>query len=244
MSTATLDQDIDTANSEGDASDYRAIHTGAIIGLLVSLVSLIYPITVGNLPDTRQAVILAVAPLAGLILSLFALKSIRANSDLYTGKPAAMLGILLAAGSLIIGSARGAYIYATEVPEGYARTSFLEMKPDEVEIAGREIVPPEVKELLGEQVFIKGYIRPDSTNNGLRKGISEFLLVRDSNDCCFGDMSKVQYYDQAAVTLAKGTTVDLSSKVFRVGGRLGIRPGNVAAGEPLLVYSLEADYIK
>lgn len=242
MSTATLQQPIETVAD--DATEYRAIHTGAIIGLLVALVSLVYPITVGNLPDARQAVILAVAPLAGLILSLFALRSIRANRDLYTGGTAALLGVLIAAASLLIGSARGAYIYATEVPDGYSRTSFLEMKPDEVEIAGQEIVPPEVKDLLGEKVFIKGYIRPDSTNNGLRKGISEFLLVRDSNECCFGDMSKVQFYDQAAVTLDKGLTVDLSRKVFRVGGRLGIRPGNVAAGEPVLVYSLEADYIK
>jgi hypothetical protein len=71
--------------------------------------------------------------------------------------------------------------------------------------------------------------------------VKEFLLVRDNNQCCFGDLSAVQYFDQMAVSLVGNRTVDYSTKVFRLGGTLHIRPENVAgSGRP--VYSLEADH--
>lgn len=247
MSTTTLDPtaaDADLHATAGDVNEYRAIHTGAILGLLIALVSLVFPLTVTSFADIRQAALLGVIPIIGLLVSCWSLAKIRAERDLYTGAPVAMLGALLAAGSLLTGAARGGYVYATEVPDGYQRTSFLEMKPDDVEVASRQMITPEVEPLLGQKVFIKGYIRPDSTNNGLRKGITEFLLVRDNNECCFGDVSKVMYYDQVMVNLAPGMSTDLEQRVFNLGGELGVRPGNIARGEPPLVYSLSADYLK
>ena len=248
MSTATANsetQGIDPQAGEyalGDTDDYRAIHTGAVIGVLVALVSIIFPMTVANFTDVRQAALLAVAPLTGLVICVWALKQIRANRELYTGAPAAMVGAVVAAMSLLAGSAYGSYVYATEVPDGYQRTSFLQMKPDDVELAGLQLVPPDIEELLGKKVFIKGYIRPDSTN--LRKGITEFLLVRDNNECCFGDKSNVMYFDQVMVDLGPGLTTELEERVFRVGGELSVRMGNPRQGEPTLVYSLDADYLK
>ncbi|MEM6331653.1 MAG: hypothetical protein AAF790_15590, partial [Planctomycetota bacterium] len=141
-------------------------------------------------------------------------------------------------------AAYGSYVYATEVPEGYTRTSFYELKPDEVELAAQEYIPPKIQELLGEKVFIKGYMRPDSTNDGLRKGVTEFSLVRDNAECCFGDKSKVLFFDQIAVKLTAGLAADLSMRVFSVGGVLTVRPGNPMQQEPPLVYMLEATHLK
>ena len=45
----------------------------------------------------------------------------------------------------------------------------------------------------------KGYIRPGSATS--RTNIDNFLLVRDNNQCCFGDLSKVKYYDQMVVQI-------------------------------------------
>jgi len=248
MSTATANSEprvTETSyldDSAGEADEYRAIHTGAIIGLLVALVSITFPMTVANFTDVRQALLLAVAPIAALVICLWAIKQIRANRELYTGAPAAMVGATIAAVSFVAGSAYGSYVYATEVPDGYQRTSFLDMKPDDVELAGLQLVPPEVEQLLGKKVFIKGYMRPDSTN--LRTGISEFLLVRDNNECCFGDKSAVMFFDQVMINLEPGLTAKLKERVFRVGGELGVRMGNPARGEPTLVYSIDADYLK
>jgi hypothetical protein len=97
-----------------------------------------------------------------------------------------------------------------------------------------------VAALDGKRVFIKGYIRPDSVK--VTRGIDRFLLVRDNNQCCFGDLSTVKYYDQMLVTMAGSRRVDYSDGVFRMGGILKVEPEN-AVGRPLApVFSLQADY--
>lgn len=241
MSTTALDPTASNAQA-ADSYDYRAIHTGSLLGLLVAIVSLVFPVAVFSFADLGNAAMLGVVAAAGLVISLMSLRTIRANPDLYTGAAPALAGVLVAGGSLLFGSVYGAYTHATEVPDGYTRTSFLDLKPDKFEEAGREVIPGDIRELLGEKVFLKGFIRPDSTNSGLTRGISEFLLVRDNNQCCFGDLSQVKFYDQVAVTLEPGLTTNFSRGVFRLGGELSFRPGNVARGEPPLVYLLDADY--
>jgi hypothetical protein len=67
-------------------------------------------------------------------------------------------------------------------------------------------------------------------------------LVRDNNQCCFGDLSAVQFYDQIAVVMGEGKTVDYSSGIFRMGGKLHIKPENVGGNSGRPVYILEADY--
>jgi hypothetical protein len=101
-------------------------------------------------------------------------------------------------------------------------------------------VPPAIAALDGKNVFIKGYIRPDSIS--VSKGIKEFLLVRDNNQCCFGDLSKVYYYDQIYVEMVGSRTVDYSQGVFRMGGILKIEPQNIGRGATATVFSLKADY--
>ncbi|MEM9185377.1 MAG: hypothetical protein AAGB00_02645 [Planctomycetota bacterium] len=245
MSTATSNSYSTTSDdSFDDELDYRALHTGALLGLLIAIVSLVFPFGVASFADISNAAVLGIVPAFALVLSAWAAVTIRSNRELYTGATTATIAVLIAGASLVGGAGYGAYVYATEVPDGYTRTSFLQMKPDEIEMAGRQAVPTEIQGLLGKKVFIKGFIRPDSTNSGLRQGISEFLLVRDNQQCCFGDLSKVDFYDQVAVDLAVGLTTDYSPGVFRCGGELGVRPGNVAGGEPPLVYTLDADYVK
>lgn len=243
MSTLTLEPDTSSEQYE-DAASYRALHAGSIIGVLVAVSSLVYPLTVASLTDMQYLMLLAALPLAALVLSLLALRSIRANSEVYTGARLAKIGVLIAAASLIGGTAYGGLVFATEVPDGYKRISFQAMKPsDDDELAGRP-VPVEIVEHIkdGDKVFIKGYMRPDSAK--FQKGNKEFLLVRDNNQCCFGDQSKVMYFDQIMVDLTGDNTADQNLGLYRIGGRLSVRPGNMGQGEPALVYSLEADYIK
>ncbi|MEN1678725.1 MAG: hypothetical protein AAGJ46_03980 [Planctomycetota bacterium] len=243
MSTTAIADEVSTFDDQ-EPLEYRSLHTGALLGLLIAVVSLVFPISVGGLVDPRNAALLGVIPTVGLIVSLLALLKIRSAPDLFTGGLPAKLGVLIAAGSLLYGGGSSIYTYATEVPDGYARTSFFDMKPDAVETAGRQPIPPDVQQLIGKKVFLKGFIRPDSTNNGLRRGVTEFLLVRDNNQCCFGDISKVEFYDQVAVELSGDLTTNYHSGVFRLGGELGVRPGDITRGEPMLVYEMDADYIK
>ncbi|TWU00160.1 hypothetical protein Pla108_11050 [Botrimarina colliarenosi] len=233
--------------SEIDASladeplEYRSVHTFAVLGLLLGVLSaaLLFMARV----SFESTVLMAPIPVAGLIVSLIALRGINAAPDLYAGKPLAQAGAALSALFLVLGVGYASVVYATEVPDGYERTSFIAMKPTESDVVNRDFIPKEVQEYIksGEPVFIKGYIRPDSIK--FKQNLNNFLLVRDNQQCCFGDLSKVQYFDQIQVKLGTGLSTDYHSGLFRVGGVLKVAPGDPRAGTPL-TYELVADYIK
>ena len=77
----------------------------------------------------------------------------------------------------------------------------------------------------------------------MRTGIDRFLLVRDNQQCCFGDLSKVAFHDQMAVEMVGSLRVDDSSQILRLGGTLEIRPENLRYGAGYPVYTLRADYV-
>src|SRR3954464_11438039 len=236
MSTAKLDM-ASTASDE-ESLQYRALHTGALIGLVLGILSVFVPITAPK--SFVGCRMVAPIPIVGIILSVRALGRIRRQPDQYTGQTLAMLGLLFSLVFLIAGVSYGAYVYVTEVPDGYSRISFTTMKPDELQERNGLVVPPEVQALEGKQIFIKGFIRPDSIT--VPRGIDRFLLVRDNNQCCFGDLSKIKYHDQILVARTGDRRVDYSQGVIRIGGVLHIEPQYAAAGAPRPVFSLKADY--
>jgi hypothetical protein len=205
--------------------EYRSVHTFAVLGLILGLLSasVLFMARV----SFDSTLLLAPIPVAGLIVSIVALRAISALSALF----------------LVTGVGYAGYVYATEVPDGYVRTSFIEMKPTEADTVNGDYIPPEVAEFIksGEPVFIKGYIRPDSIK--FKQNLNNFLLVRDNQQCCFGDLSKVMYFDQIQVKLGTGLATDYHSGVFRLGGKLKVAPGDPRVGTPL-TYELVADYIK
>lgn len=238
MSIATLE--MNPMVDEEDELQYKALHTGALIAFVLGLVSVCVVLTAANSPE--WAPIVAPIPVIGMVFALRAIANIRNNPNQFTGLGLARTGLAMSLAFLVSGLAYGGYVYATEVPDGYARTSFSAMKPSELEERGGVIVPPEVAALEGQKVFIKGFIRPDSI--AVPRGITRFLLVRDNNQCCFGDLSKIKYYDQIDVTMTGGKLVDYSQGVIRMGGTLHIVPQNLAGGPGNVVFSLKADYAK
>ena len=237
MSTANYE--FDQSGSADEALQYRALHTGAIVGFVLAiLVGVFTIISFGSSPESCIAVsVLNVAPLT---FCLWSLGRIRREPELFTGRPLALLGAVLSGVMLVTGISLGSYEYITEVPEGYQRISFSAMKPDEIQERGGVKVPPEIAALDGKKVFIKGYIRPDSIS--VSKGIDRFLLVRDNNQCCFGDMSTVKYYDQIDVDMVGSQRLDYDQGVFKIGGVLHITPENLAAAPMKPVFMLKADY--
>jgi hypothetical protein len=239
MSTATVDGG--SFAGDDDNLQYRAIHIGAVLGVALAILSLVFALLAAS--SSAEACIgvsfLALAPLA---CCAWALSRIRREPERYSGRPMARMGLVTSLLLLVAGVGYGSYVYATEVPDGYARISFGTMKPDELEERNGNIVPTEVSSLEGKNVFIKGYIRPDSVT--VPRGIDEFLLVRDNNQCCFGDMSKIKYYEQIMVKMTGDHRVDFSRGVFAIGGKLHIEPRYALPGSPRTVFSLTADYAK
>jgi hypothetical protein len=239
MSTATLDTGSITVTEE--ALQYRALHTGAIIGLVLGILSVF---TVAAAASSLEGTLLiAPIPVLGMFMSLRSWAKIRREPDRYTGGPIAIAGFLLSLVFLSGGLGYSGYVYATEVPDGYTRISFNAMKPDALQARSGVAVPRGLAALDGQKVFIKGYIRPDSITQ--KFGIKEFLLVRDNNQCCFGDLSTVKYHDQIDVDMMGSRTVEYSEgALIRVGGVLKVEPENALRGPLAPVFSLQADYAK
>lgn len=236
MSTATFD--IESVDGVNEPLQYRALHTGAILGFVLGILSLFMWVAATN--SLQSCLMVAPIPVLGMVVSLRALAKINREPEIYAGRTLAIFGAALSLLFLLSGLGYGAYVYVTEVPEGYERISFAGLKPDEVQERSNVKVPPEVQALDGKKVFIKGYIRPDSITQSV--GIGRFLLVRDNNQCCFGDISSIKYYDQMDVDMAGARRVDYHQGVFRMGGILRVHPENVASAPGKPVFSLEADY--
>lgn len=236
MSTTTL---VDAppapiSSASDEILEYRALYSGALVAALLGVVSL-FMLAATDFLDI--ALVVSVIPVLGILMSLVAIRKINQNRDIYTGKPLALFGLTMSAVLLVAGLGQAAYIHATEVPDGYERITFLTLKPDGKDEEAGRLVPKEAVEMIGKPIFIKGYIRPDSVQS--RAGIEQFLLVRDNNQCCFGDLQSVKYFDQIDVRLEPPLTTEFSRDVFRLGGRLGVKQGATSPE-----YVLLADYIE
>ena len=80
----------------------------------------------------------------------------------------------------------------------------------------RTMISPEIEALDGQRMRIRGYILPT-----LRKrGLTEFVLVRDNQECCFGPGAAL--YDCILVTMQPGKTAEFSIRPVAVEGRFKI----------------------
>jgi hypothetical protein len=238
MSTASLET---RDRADYDVDQYRALHAGAVAGAVLAVVTAVLTFA-SAFSSPVSCILVSLLNLAPLAVCIGALARIRSDPGAYIGLGLARCGLAL---SLLAGAAGvgyGAYAYLTEVPPGYARISFFGMKPDAVEERGSVVVPPEILALNGKPVFIKGFIRPDSIR--VRKAIDRFLLVRDNQQCCFGDVSQVKYYDQIAVEMTGSRRLDYSDGLVAIGGVLRVVPENAASGSGLPVFTLRADYVR
>ena len=234
--TAAIDSYADPSLDE--SLQYRAIHTGAIVGLALGVLSVFTLISAAN--TLESCLLVTPIPILGMFISLRAWAKIRRESDQYTGAGLALAGFVLSLVFLVSGVGYGSYVYVTEVPPNHKRIDFEALRPTELQERGGQLIPPEILELAGQPIFIKGYIRPGSAPT--RVGIDRFLLVRDNNQCCFGDLSKVKWYDQMAVQITSSHRVEDTLDLLRMGGILEIHPENLNLGPEFPVFSLKADY--
>lgn len=225
-------------NDHDDAQSYRALPTGAIVGLAMGMISVITLLAAFN--SIQACLWLTPIPVLGMFISLRSLTKIRREPEHYTGGRMALAGLVMSLAFLAGGVGYGAYVYVNEVPPDHTRISFSNMRPDVAQERAGIIVPPEILALDGKRVFIKGFMRPPK----VRAGIERFLLVRDNQQCCFGDLSGVKYYDQILVDLTGSLRLSYSDEVLAIGGVLTVRPENLAYGPRASVFSLKADYAK
>ncbi len=79
-------------------------------------------------------------------------------------------------------------------------------------------VPADIRSLNGRTVIVAGFMQPITLNKGK---VSEFLLLRDRDTCCFGGTPMINHW--IAVKLTNGTTEAKLGRPIQVRGVLNVR---------------------
>ncbi len=227
--SSTLEHSPATMSPAGNEFSYRPTPPSALVALFTGLLSLLALLTPLALPLS----------LIGVVLSLLALRTIRAGAGELSGKAIAQFGLVLSVLSLAGGVSWHSYAYATEVPDGYQRLSFNQdiSKKGFVFKDGVNSYHEDVKALDGQKVFLKGYMYPD----GRIEGIRNFIFCKDSGDCCFGGSPELT--DMMEVIVAEDAQpATFTTGLVAVAGTLKLRDLR-RAGEMNPTFEVIADQV-
>lgn len=102
----------------------------------------------------------------------------------------------------------------------------------------RGILPPAVDALQRQRVRIRGYILPSFQ----QRGITQFVLVRDNMECCFGPGALL--HDCVVVRMRPGKSADFSIRPVAVAGSFRIEELKGPDGKHLAVYAIDGDAVE
>ena len=123
---------------------------------------------------------------------------------------------------------------------GVRDASFDDIKfpMEKTDLFQRSMLTPKVEALSGEKMRIRGYIYPTLRKRGLK----EFVLVRDNLECCFGPGAAL--FDCIVVRMAAGKTTEYSPGMVAVEGEFRIAELPGPDGRPMAIYQMTADAVK
>jgi hypothetical protein len=102
----------------------------------------------------------------------------------------------------------------------------------------RDLLPERVTALADTAIRIRGYILPSFQQTGL----TQFVLVRDNQECCFGPGAAL--HDCVVVRMRPGKTADFSIRPVAVAGRFKIDELRAPDGSHLAIYALDGEEVK
>ena len=132
---------------------------------------------------------------------------------------------------------------ARSAPAASARPreiSFDDIKLDmqKGDLFSRDLVPGSVAALDGARVRIRGYILPSFQQAGL----TQFVLVRDNQECCFGPGAAL--HDCIVVRMRPGRSTNFSVRPVAVAGVFRLEELRGPDGKHLAIYSMEGEAVE
>lgn len=100
----------------------------------------------------------------------------------------------------------------------------------------RSMLTKQIEALNGQKIRIRGYILPTPQ----RRGIRQFVLVRDNQECCFGPGAAL--YDCILVEMQLGKTAEYSIRPVAAEGVFKIQEFAIG-GKHLAVYHMDAESV-
>ncbi|MEI6257920.1 MAG: DUF3299 domain-containing protein [Planctomycetota bacterium] len=134
----------------------------------------------------------------------------------------------------------------TPVPPALTRpTALREISFDDIQLAmqkgdpfSRDLLPQQVTALEGTRVRIRGYLLPSFQQTGL----TQFVLVRDNQECCFGPGAAL--HDCIVVRMVPGKSAAFSIRPVAVTGTFRVDELRGPDGRHLAIYTLDGDSVQ
>lgn len=102
----------------------------------------------------------------------------------------------------------------------------------------RDLLPKRVSALEQERIRIRGYILPSFQQTGL----TQFVLVRDNMECCFGPGAAL--YDCIVVRMQPGKSTNFSIRPVAVAGTFRLQELRGPDGKHLAIYALDGEAVE
>jgi hypothetical protein len=102
----------------------------------------------------------------------------------------------------------------------------------------RSKLTPEIEALDGRDVKLRGYILPSFQQSG----ITQFVLVRDNMQCCFGPGAAL--YDCVVVDMKPGKMTEFTVRPVAVEGKFELRDFKGPDGKFLAIYHLDGEAVR
>ena len=112
----------------------------------------------------------------------------------------------------------------------------LDLKKDEPFTTDR--LTPRVRELERRRVRLRGYILPSFQ----QRGLTQFVLVRDNQECCFGPGAAL--HDCVVVRMLPGRTAEFSIRPVAVTGEFRLEELRGPDGRHLAIYALTGEEVR
>jgi hypothetical protein len=125
-------------------------------------------------------------------------------------------------------------------PSGIVETTFddLKFEMDKTAMFERSMLTPKVESLFGKRIRIRGYMFPTPQ----KRGIKQFVLVRDNMECCFGPGAAL--YDCVLVTMEPGKTAEYSIRPIAVEGTFRLEELRGPDRRPLAIYQMSGEAVE
>ena len=114
----------------------------------------------------------------------------------------------------------------------------LKFEIEKGEAFERKMLTPGIEKLAGERVRIRGYMLPSFQQSG----ITQFVLVRDNMECCFGPGAAL--YDCVIVEMVNDQTAEFSVRPIAVEGTFSVREFKGPDDMHLAIFHLEGERVR
>ena len=102
----------------------------------------------------------------------------------------------------------------------------------------RKMLTAKIEKLDGAKIRIRGYIRPSFQQSG----ITQFILVRDNQECCFGPGAYL--FDCIVVEMQQGSSIDYTLRPVAVEGTFSVKEIVGPGKKHLAIYHLSGEKVK